>query len=307
MAESSSTLAVHRCRFVDFAPSAVTALCFPPLPLPSIKGKKAAKSQTFPGFGPLVVGRANGNIELCEWTGSGPRSQAPQAWVVRKVRTSARPSRVVGSRSVRRHSWGLTHQKLSPSRSPSARRAKRRKRRSPPGRTSDYSVRGVVANLSSGTSRGDASRYALIVSHCSAQRAYLLQRTVSSQGGPIWSISPNAASTILALGCEDGSVRLLSLLYDQLTHLRRLDRVKSRILSIAWGPPVPRTKNAQKADADSDSDDDEDEWSESWLVTGGSDSSIRKLDFATGRVLERMGTDKVRGERTLVWAVGVLG
>lgn len=86
MVETPSTLAVHRCRFVDFTPSAVTALAFPPLPLPSVKGKKAATSQVFPGFGPLAVGRANGNIELCEWTGSNPRSQAPQAWVVRKVR-----------------------------------------------------------------------------------------------------------------------------------------------------------------------------------------------------------------------------
>ena len=86
MVETPSTLAVHRCRFVDFAPSAVTALAFPPLPLPSVKGKRAAKNQAFPGFAPLVIGRANGNIELCEWTGSGPRSQAPQAWVVRKVR-----------------------------------------------------------------------------------------------------------------------------------------------------------------------------------------------------------------------------
>ena len=86
MVETSSTLAVHRCRFVDFAPSAVTALAFPPLPLPSVKGKKAATSQGFPGFGPLVVGRANGNIELCEWTGSEQELQAPQAWVVSKVR-----------------------------------------------------------------------------------------------------------------------------------------------------------------------------------------------------------------------------
>lgn len=85
MLEAPSTLAVHRCRFVDFAPSAVTALAFPPLPLPSVKGKRVAKRQGFPGFGPLVVGRANGNIELCEWTGSSPRTQAPQAWVVRKV------------------------------------------------------------------------------------------------------------------------------------------------------------------------------------------------------------------------------
>ncbi|KAL1952190.1 hypothetical protein VTO73DRAFT_1339 [Trametes versicolor] len=272
MAESSSTLAVHRCRFVDFAPSAVTALCFPPLPLPSIKGKKAANSQNFPGFGPLVVGRANGNIELCEWTGSGPRSQAPQAWVVRKTLVGPYPSKV--------ESLALTFR--------SPRKAAQEEI------PSWSNLRLFSAGGGSELVEWDIERGCI-------------KRTVSSQGGPIWSISPNAASTILALGCEDGSVRLLSLLYDQLTHLRRLDRVKSRILSIAWGPPVPRTKNAQKADADSDSDDDEDEWSESWLVTGGSDSSIRKMDFATGRVLERMGTDKVRGERTLVWAVGVLG
>lgn len=58
---------------------------------------------------------------------------------------------------------------------------------------------------------------------------------------------------------------------------------------------------------DSSDDDDEDEWSDSWLVTGGSDSSLRKWDVATGRVLDRMGTDRMRGERTLVWTVGVLG
>jgi len=54
-------------------------------------------------------------------------------------------------------------------------------------------------------------------------------------------------------------------------------------------------------------DEDEDEWTDSWLVTGGSDSSLRKWNIATGRVVERMGVDKVRGERTLVWTVGVLG
>lgn len=55
------------------------------------------------------------------------------------------------------------------------------------------------------------------------------------------------------------------------------------------------------------SDEDEDEWMDSWLVTGGSDSSLRKWDVKTGRPLERMTVDKARGERTLVWAVGVLG
>ncbi len=112
---------------------------------------------------------------------------------------------------------------------------------------------------------------------------------------------------MLALGCEDGAVRLVSLLYDELNHLRRLDRIKSRILSIAWGPPVPRQTKGQKANAEADSDDDDDDWSDSWLVTGCSDSSLRKWDFSSGRALERMGTDKIRGERTLVWTVGVLG
>ncbi|KAI0336048.1 WD40 repeat-like protein [Cubamyces sp. BRFM 1775] len=272
MMESPSTLAVHRCRFVDFAPSAVTALCFPPLPLPSVKGKKAANNHTFPGFGPLVIGRANGNIELCEWTGTSPRSQAPQAWVVRKTLVGPYPSKV--------ESLALTF------RSP---------RRAAQEEVPSWS------NLRLFSAGGGSE----LVEWDIEQGC--IKRTISSQGGPIWSISPNPASTILALGCEDGSVRLISLQYDSLSHLRRLERVKSRILSIAWGPPVPKQKKSQNADADSESDDDDDEWTDSWLVTGCSDSSLRKLDFATGRSMDRMGTDKIRGERTLVWAVGVLG
>jgi len=138
------------------------------------------------------------------------------------------------------------------------------------------------------------------------------QRTISSQGGSIWSIAANPSSSSLALGCEDGTVRILSVAHDTLTHLRRFDRVKCRMLSIAWGPPVPRQsqrtpqKNLGEESSDEE-DEDEDDWTDSWLVTGGSDSSLRKWDLATGRVTERMGVDKVRGERTLVWTVGVLG
>ena len=133
-----------------------------------------------------------------------------------------------------------------------------------------------------------------------------LQRTVPSHGGSIWCIAPNPACTLLAIGCEDGVVRLLSLEHDSLTHLRRFDRVKSRILSLAWGPPIPRERTAVVEGEESSDDDDEEEWSDSWIVAGCSDSSVRKWDAATGRVGERMGTDKQRGERTLVWAVGVL-
>lgn len=78
-------LSVHRCRFVDFTPAGVTALAFPPLPLPSLKGKKAAVIRHAMKFGTLAVGRANGNIEISEWTGSDGELEAPQAWVVKKV------------------------------------------------------------------------------------------------------------------------------------------------------------------------------------------------------------------------------
>jgi U3 small nucleolar RNA-associated protein 4 len=137
-----------------------------------------------------------------------------------------------------------------------------------------------------------------------------VQRSIQSQGGSIWSIAANPASTVLALGCEDGSIHLLSLEYDTLQHLRRLDRSKSRILTLAWGPPFfpdSRGQTSAPPEGDDSSDEDENEWHDSWIVAGCSDSSLRKWDVVSGRILDRMGTDKIRGERTLVWAVGVLG
>ena len=139
----------------------------------------------------------------------------------------------------------------------------------------------------------------------------LTKRTVNSNGGAIWSVSANPKSTILALGCEDGSIRLLSTENDGLSHLRMLGKVKSRLLSIAWGAPVLRDglPPAEIITESDDSADDENgaDWADSWLVTGCADSSVRKWDFATGRVTNRLTTDKIRAERTLVWSVCTLG
>ncbi|KAI0932482.1 hypothetical protein AcW2_001100 [Taiwanofungus camphoratus] len=269
-----TTLAVHRCRFVDYAPSAITALCFPPLRLPSIKGKKSTAKVKALKFGILAVGRANGNIEVCEWTGPDNKYQAPQAWVVRKTLAGPYPSKVESLAFAIKFPDQLAEDEV-----PS------------------------LANLRLFSAGGGSE-----LVEWDLERA-CVRRTISSQGGSIWSVCPNPASTLLALGCEDGSVRLLTLEHDTLTHLRRLDRVKSRILSIAWGPPVPRetAKDNDDAENSDDDDDDEDDWKDLWLVAGCSDSSLRKWDITTGRVLDRMGTDRIRGERTLVWAVGVLG
>ena len=87
---STNTFPVHRCRFVDFVPSAVTALAFPPLTLPLSKGKPPVQQKEALKYSTLAVGHANGNIDLCEWTGTQPNLPAPQAWIVRKVRRSFR-------------------------------------------------------------------------------------------------------------------------------------------------------------------------------------------------------------------------
>lgn len=274
----SKPLAVHRCRFVDYAPSPITALAFPPLPLPSLKGKKRERDLKDNKFGTLGVGHANGNIDLLEWTAEEGEIQAPQAWQVRKTLPGPCPSKVDSL------AFTLRYPDIFPSENiPSC------------------------SDLRLFSSGGGSELLEWNISHS------CVRRTISSQGGAIWSIAANPASTLLALGCEDGSVRLLSLAADTLQHHRRFDRIKSRILSIAWGPPAPRPPKQRTAkktdsgmDSDEDSDDDEDEWTDTWLVTGGSDSSLRKWDVATGRSTDRMGTDKMKGERTLVWTVGVL-
>ncbi|KAG6902800.1 hypothetical protein C0995_011287 [Termitomyces sp. Mi166 len=271
----TATLAVHRCRFVDYTPSAITAVAFPPLPLPSIsdKGKNSSIKRSS-RFGTLAVSHANGNIDLCEWAGGERDQQSSQAWVIRKTLPGPHPSKVDSLAFALRYPDDLTADDI-----PSC---------------SDLRL----------FSSGGGSE----LLEWDMDRA-CVRRTISSQGGSIWCMAANPASSILALGCEDGTVRLLSLVNDTLTQYRRFDRVKCRVLSIAWGPPIPQypqTKNYGR-DVDSDSEDEEDIWTDTWLVTGSSDSSIRKWDVATGRVVDRMGMDKIRGERTLVWTVGVLG
>lgn len=130
---------------------------------------------------------------------------------------------------------------------------------------------------------------------------------IDSDAGAIWSIAVNPTFTVLALGCDDGSVRLLSLADGDVTPLRRLDRVKTRILSLSWGPPRFIARPPRESDtSDSDDDDEESRWKDTYLVAGCADSSIRKWDLASGRVLERLTTDQVRGEKTLVWSVQLL-
>ncbi|ESK98444.1 u3 small nucleolar rna-associated protein 4 [Moniliophthora roreri MCA 2997] len=265
-----TSVAVHRCRFVDYNPSAITALAFPPIPLPPTKKPKSAaeQSRSFPKFGTLAVGHANGNIDLCEWTGSERDLQSHQGWTVTKSISGLYPSKVDSLVFILRDPDTLKYEDVP-----------------------------TISDLRLFSSGGGSDLIEWNMEHL------CIRRTINSQGGSIWCVAANPTSTMLALGCEDGTVRLVSVSDDTLIHYRRFDRVKCRILSLTWGPPVSQEP---KDSADSDSDD-EGNWLDSWIVTGCSDSSLRKWDVSTGRVLDRMGTDKIRGERTLVWAVAALG
>ncbi|GJJ77656.1 U3 small nucleolar RNA-associated protein 4 [Entomortierella parvispora] len=108
------------------------------------------------------------------------------------------------------------------------------------------------------------------------------KRSVDSHGGAVWCMATNHANTILAVGCEDGCLRLFDIADGELTFLRSFDKQKTRILSLAWSP------------------DDKS------MVTGSANSSMYKWNVELGRVVQRMTVDRVAGEDTLVWAVKVL-
>lgn len=73
-----SNVSVHRCRFVDYNPSSITAIAFPPVPI-------LGDRKPLPRYGYLAVGRANGNIELMHWAGQETESQTRQLWTLYKV------------------------------------------------------------------------------------------------------------------------------------------------------------------------------------------------------------------------------
>ncbi|TRY85240.1 hypothetical protein DNTS_009277 [Danionella cerebrum] len=60
--------------------------------------------------------------------------------------------------------------------------------------------------------------------------------TIDAYGGPIWAISANQQGTHLAVGCEDGTVKLFEVNDDTIQFERNLDRQKGRIVSLSWHP-----------------------------------------------------------------------
>ncbi|RVE72156.1 hypothetical protein OJAV_G00059200 [Oryzias javanicus] len=109
--------------------------------------------------------------------------------------------------------------------------------------------------------------------------------SVEAYGGPIWTISCNSHGTLLAVGCEDGNVKMFEILEERIQFQRNLDRQKGRIISLSWHPSGAR-------------------------IAAGMIDMIRIFDAETGhathRLLVERGLGTTRNTEVVVWSVAFL-
>uniref|UniRef100_A0A8C6UT37 UTP4 small subunit processome component n=1 Tax=Neogobius melanostomus TaxID=47308 RepID=A0A8C6UT37_9GOBI len=109
-----------------------------------------------------------------------------------------------------------------------------------------------------------------------------LKYTVDAYGGPIWSLRSNFQDTLLAVGCEDGTVKLFEVLDGRIQFQRNLDRQKGRIISLSWHPSGTK-------------------------IAAGMMDMIRIFDAETGHATHRMlverGVGAARNREVVVWSL----
>ncbi|KAF3854263.1 hypothetical protein F7725_022318 [Dissostichus mawsoni] len=109
--------------------------------------------------------------------------------------------------------------------------------------------------------------------------------TVEAYGGPIWSISSNSQGTLLAVGCEDGTVKIFEILEERIQFQRNLDRQKGRIISLCWHPSGT-------------------------LIAAGMMDMIKIFDAESGRATHRLlverGVGASKSREVVVWSIAFL-
>ena len=119
-----------------------------------------------------------------------------------------------------------------------------------------------------------------------------------SLGGPVWGMDINSNSTTLAVGCEDGTLRLFDVSGGSIAYARALATVPGRVLAVRWHPTDPSS-----------------------LYTAGADGVVRRwevpmLEDGTGLALAASGAslpllhfavDKYgHADPPMVWSIAVL-
>ncbi|PVU98222.1 hypothetical protein BB559_001715 [Furculomyces boomerangus] len=110
----------------------------------------------------------------------------------------------------------------------------------------------------------------------------LPKRAVDSYGGAVWCMSVNKKQTTIAVGADDGHIRLFDITDGGLECVRSLDSVKGKVLSLCW------------------SKDDK------FIYGGSNDGCIRKWDPKSGRILSRMNVQRGKSEVPMVWSTIML-
>ncbi|CAO1637460.1 unnamed protein product [Parajaminaea phylloscopi] len=306
---SPAPLAVHRLRFIPYTPSAPTALALSPN---TIGGS---------GRGLLAIGRQNGDIDLCLWVpgadGSVDKAWLPHTTLVREGQ-AGRKIETLAFALTSGDNYGPLRLRLFS--------------------TSGGSVvmeHFLPAEFAFSPSQASGSYAPRPI----AKRLPGSVRTLPSYGGVIWCMAASPLNRYLAIGCEDGHIRLIDIRQDRFEHLAltevtrgkdgsreavtRTERAKSRIVSLAWGPPTRqppaqrpsaalRARAGRDAESDSsdddssDDDDDEETASESFILAGTSSSVALIYSLSTGRATQRLLLPKSRSEQTIVWSTAVL-
>ncbi|ORX79829.1 WD40 repeat-like protein [Anaeromyces robustus] len=211
---------LHRCRFVNYVPSAINCLALTP--------------NTYKPYTLLACGRENGDIDIWD-----PR----EGWFLKKTIPGG------SNQSVETVVWSHQNKLL-----------KQQLLTEP---------RLFISGLN-----GLITEYDI--------HTLLPKNEVSSNGGPVWCAAVNHKGTILAVGCEDGCIRLFDIADGNLEYMRSLDRQDGRILSLTWS------------------------YDDNTIISGSSVSIIHCLDVKLGQIIRRITIDKIRGEDTLVWALEAL-
>ncbi|XP_067091369.1 U3 small nucleolar RNA-associated protein 4 homolog [Osmerus mordax] len=109
--------------------------------------------------------------------------------------------------------------------------------------------------------------------------------SLDAYGGPVWTLTCNPQGTHLAVGCEDGTVKLFEVLEDRVQFERHLERQKGRIISLAWHPSGTQ-------------------------IAAGMMDMIRVFDVASGHGVQRLLVDRgvgpSKGRECVVWSVAFL-
>jgi len=101
-------------------------------------------------------------------------------------------------------------------------------------------------------------------------------------GGAVWCMALAASTDSLAVGCEDGTIRMFSLDGNSITYIRTIQTLQQRVLSLVWDE-----KNQI-------------------IFSGGADSTIKLFESKTGRCTARITLEQYSGSPTLVWALALL-